>query len=59
MVERERGGVVLLTERIEGEYEENGDIFPGTPAVEGIRFNRARSVGGLGAGPGFIKSPGA
>ena len=49
---------MLLAERIEGEYEENGDIFPGTPAVEGIKFNRVRSVGGLGAGPVLTKSPG-
>ena len=47
VLERERGGVVLLAERIEGVYEENGDIFPGTPAVEGIKFDRLRSVGGL------------
>ena len=58
VVERDSGGVVLLTERMEGEYGENGDMFPGTPAVEGIRFNRVRSVGGLGAGPGFINWPG-
>ena len=58
VVERDSGGVVLLTERREGEWEEKCDILPGTPAVEGIRFNRARSVGGLGAGPGFINWPG-
>ena len=58
VLERERGGVVLLAERIEGVYDENGDMLPGTPAVEGIRFNRVRSVGGLGAGPVLTKSPG-
>ena len=28
VVERDSGGVVLLIERMEGEYDENGDMFP-------------------------------
>ena len=34
------------------------DIFPGIPTVEGIRLRRGRSVGGRGAGPGFMNWPG-
>jgi hypothetical protein len=34
------------------------DIFPGRFAVEGVRLSRGRSVGGRGAGPGFMNWPG-
>ena len=33
-------------------------MFPGRFVVEGVRFKRGRSVGGRGAGPGFMKRPG-
>ena len=42
------------SDRIDGDIRLFCDIFPGTPYVDGMRFKRGRSVGGLGAGPGFM-----
>ena len=35
------------------------DMFPGRLAVAGVRLSRGLSVGGRGAGPGFMNWPGA
>jgi hypothetical protein len=40
--------------RVIGELIFIWDMFPGRFAVDGVRFNRGLSVGGRGAGPGFI-----
>ena len=45
-------------ERLEGPLMTIGGKLPGVPAVEGIKFRRGRSVGGRGAGPGFMNWPG-
>lgn len=35
------------------------DMLPGRLAVAGVRLRRGLSVGGRGAGPGFMNWPGA
>lgn len=39
---------------MEGEWRLVCDMFPGTLIVEGMSPKRGRSVGGRGAGPGFM-----
>ena len=54
VVAREIEGVEFSELRMEGECRLSWDMLPGIPAVEGIRLRRGRSVGGRGAGPGFM-----
>jgi hypothetical protein len=37
-----------------GVWRLRADTLPGRLETEGVRFNRGRSVGGRGAGPGFM-----
>lgn len=49
---------VEVAVRVIGEAMFSWLILPGRPAVEGVRLSLGRSIGGLGAGPGFINCPG-
>jgi len=41
-------------ERTTGDGKLLVDMFPGMPTVEGVSLRGGRSVGGRGAGPGFM-----
>ena len=67
VVVRERAGAALLLdrmlvpERVDAGYRLGSECIewlPGIPVVEGIVFRRGLSVGGRGAGPGFMNWPG-
>jgi len=49
---------VPVAVRVIGECIDMFAMFPGRFAVDGVRFSFGLSVGGRGAGPGFMNCPG-
>ena len=59
VVERDREGAYMaaalyLVGAYSFEPRLGCDLLPGMPAVDGMRWSRGLSVGGRGAGPGFM-----